>query len=61
MNGYFNGNMDGGVFRSGKLGQYANISSTTKIVTDGDNFFDTKFGEDDKKDKGKENIKGFGK
>jgi len=49
MNGYFNGNMQGGVFRSGKLGQFANISSTTKIVTDGDNFFDTKFGEDDKK------------
>lgn len=58
MNGYFNGSMEGGVFRSGKLGQYANISSTTKIVTDKDNFFDTKFGEDDKKDK---NIKGFKK
>jgi hypothetical protein len=51
--------MEGGVFRSGKLGQYANISSTTKIVTDGENFFNTKFGEDDKK--GKENIKKFGK
>lgn len=60
MNGYFNGNMEGGVFRSGKLGQYANISSTTRIVTDGgDNFFDTKFGEYDKKsDKG---IKAFKK
>ena len=57
MNGYFNGSMEGGVFRSGKLGQYANISSTTKIVTDKDNFFDTKFG-DDKKDK---SVKGFKK
>jgi hypothetical protein len=57
MNGYFDSNMEGGVFRSGKLGPYANISSTTKIVSDSDNFFDTKFGELDKKsDKG---VKGF--
>ena len=49
MNGYFDSNMEGGVFRSGKLGPYANISSTTKIVSDSDNFFDTKFGENDKK------------
>ena len=57
MNGYFDSNMEGGVFRSGKLGPYANISSTTKIVTDADNFFDTKFGEVDKKsDKG---VKAF--
>lgn len=57
MNGYFDSNMEGGVFRSGKLGPYANISSTTKIVTDADNFFDTKFGESDKKsDKG---VKAF--
>ena len=54
MNGYFNGHMEGGVFRSGKLGIYANISSTTRVVSGDDNFFDTKFGEDyDKKsDKG---------
>ena len=53
MNGYLNGNMEGGVFRSGKLGQYANISSTTKVVSGEDNFFDTKFDTDDsgKKDK----------
>ena len=57
MNGYFDSNMEGGVFRSGKLGPYANISSTTKIVTDADNFFDTKFGDIDKKsDKG---VKAF--
>jgi len=59
MNGYFNGNMEGGVFRSGKLGQFANISSTTRVVTDKDNFFDTRFGEDyDKKsDKGVDAFK----
>lgn len=59
MNGYLNGNMDGGVFRSGKLGAFANISSTTRVVTDGDNFFDTKYGEDyDKKsDKGIDKFK----
>jgi hypothetical protein len=61
MNGYFNGNMEGGVFRSGKLGQYANISSTTKIVTDKDNFFDTKFDTDEHNKKSKKGFKGFGK
>ena len=52
MNGYLNGSMEGGVFRSGKLGQYANISSSTKIVSEKYNFFDTKFDTDefDKKD-----------
>jgi hypothetical protein len=51
MNGYLNSSMEGGVFRSGKLGQYANVSSTTLVVKGDDNFFDTKFGEDDKKKK----------
>lgn len=62
MNGYLNGDMIGGVFRSGKLGPYANISSETKIVTDTDNFFDTSFDSDEydsKKDPGV--IKGFKK
>lgn len=62
MNGYLNGNMFGGVFRSGKLGPYANISSETKIVTDSENFFDTRFDDDNydfKKDKGL--IKAFKK
>ena len=62
MNGYLNGDMIGGVFRSGKLGPYANISSETKIVTDDDNFFDTSFDDDDydrSKDEGI--IKGFKK
>lgn len=52
MDGYFSGNMQGGVLRSGKLGVHANISSTTKIVTGNNNFFDTKFGIDKKSDKG---------
>jgi hypothetical protein len=62
MNGYLNANMEGGVFRSGKLGQYANISSSTKMASDKDNFFDTKFDTDEynKKEKDK-SIKAFGK
>jgi len=55
MNGYLNADMEGGIFRSGKLGPYASISSTTKIVSETDNFFDTRFEDDDyqsKKDKG---------
>lgn len=57
MNGYLNSNMFGpnGVFRSGKLGPYANISSDTKIVSEVDNFFDTSFEDDNynvKKDMG---------
>ncbi len=62
MNGYLNGDMYGGVFRSGKLGPYANISSDTKIVTDSENFFDTSF-EDDRYDAKKDQgvIKAFKK
>lgn len=52
MGGYLNSNMEGGVFRSGKLGPYAMISSETKIVTDTNNFFDTKYEEEG--DKGKD-------
>jgi hypothetical protein len=55
MGGYLNCDMIGGVYRSGKLGPYANISSETKIVSDTDNFFNTKFDDDQynrKKDKG---------
>jgi hypothetical protein len=63
MNGFLNSDMEGGVFRSGELGPYATISPETKIVKTNDNFFDTKFDEDD--DKGdKEGIidyKGFKK
>lgn len=63
MNGYLNADMQGGVLRSGKLGPYATISSDTKIVSDTDNFFDTKFDDDnqlkDEKDLGV--IKAFKK
>jgi len=46
MGGYLNGDMIGGVLRSGKLGPYANVSSETKIISETDNFFDTKFDEE---------------
>jgi len=55
MNGYLNSDMIGGVFRSGKLGPYANISSETTIVSETDNFFNTSFDDDEydlKNDKG---------
>jgi hypothetical protein len=62
MNGYLNGGMIGGIFRSGKLGPYSNISSDTKIVSETDNFFDTTFDEDEY-DKSKDGgvMKGFKK
>lgn len=54
MNGYLNSSMEKGVFRSGKLGPYADISSETLIVKTQDNFFDTKFDDDNLlKDKNK--------
>ena len=43
VEGYLNGHMEGGVFRSGKLGPWATLSSTTKVVSETDNFFATKF------------------
>ena len=46
MNGFLNGNMDGGVFRSGELGPFATISPETKVVSSSDNFFDTRFESD---------------
>lgn len=60
MNGYLNGDMYGGVFRSGELGPYATMDSEVKVVKDNDNFFDTKFDEDDKGGD-KEAVKGYGK
>lgn len=60
MDGYLNGDMFGGVYRSGKLGPYATMDSEVKVVTDHDNFFDTKFEEEDKGDK-EGQIKGYGK
>lgn len=45
--GYLNGDMIGGVFRSGKLGPYANMDSNVKIIKTYNNFFDTKFDSED--------------
>lgn len=61
MNGYMNGDMYGGVFRSGKLGPYATMDSDVKVVTDSDNFFDTTFDENGQKGTDKGIIKSFGK
>jgi hypothetical protein len=53
MDGFLNGSMVGGIWRSGELGPFASISPDTKIVDDNQNFFDTKFDSDiDKETKG---------
>jgi hypothetical protein len=61
MDGHLNSDMIGGIFRSGQLGPFATMDSDVKIVNDHENFFKTKWeDEDDKGDKdGK--ISGFGK
>jgi hypothetical protein len=59
MNGVLNGDMNGGIFRSGELGPYASISPDTKIVGSADNFFDTRF--DSQEKSYKEDIRGFKK
>jgi hypothetical protein len=61
MEGYLNAEMFGGVYRSGKLGPYASMDSEVKIVRDNDNFFDTKYEEDEEKGTDKGVIKGYGK
>jgi hypothetical protein len=60
MNGHLNGDMYGGVFRSGKLGPFATMDSDVKVITDNNNFFDTKYDEETKGDK-KGVIDGYGK
>jgi hypothetical protein len=60
MEGYLNGDMFGGVYRSGKLGPYATMDADVKVVTDNNNFFDTKF-ETETKGDDKGSIKGYGK
>ena len=60
MSGLLNGDMYGGVFRSGKLGPFATMDSEVKIVTDNNNFFDTKYEDETKSDK-KGIIDGYGK
>ena len=61
MDGYLNGNMFGGVWRSGKLGPYAAMDSEVKMVTDHDNFFDTRYEEEGQKGKDKGIITTYGK
>jgi len=58
VSGYLNGNMEGGVYRSGKLGPYGSISSSTKIVSDDDNFFNIKYGANVDDLKGSKLMKG---
>ena len=60
QDGYLNGDMFGGVYRSGKLGPNATMDSETKVVTEDGNFFDTRF-EDETKGDQKGVIKGWGK
>lgn len=61
MEGYLNGKMEGGVYRSGKLGPYATLDTDVKVVTDYDNFFDTKFDPEEDKGDPKGIIKSYGK
>lgn len=61
MGGYLNSSMSGGIFRSGKLGPYADISSQTKVVSEYDNFFDTRFESDDLENKEAKKIISFKK
>lgn len=48
MEGYLNGMMSGGVFRSGEIGPDAIMDENVKVITDHSNFFDTRMEDDDK-------------
>ena len=61
MDGYLNSDMIGGVFRSGQLGPFATLDSDVKIVSDHENFFKTKWDDEDDKGDKKGKITGFGK
>ena len=61
MEGFLNGDMMGGVFRSGELGPYASMDAEVKIVNDHENFFDTKYDDEGGKGDKKGKITGFGK
>jgi hypothetical protein len=61
QDGYLNGDMFGGVYRSGKLGPYATMDSDVKVVTDTENFFATKYEEEDQKGTDKGVMKNYGK
>jgi len=58
MGGYMNSNMEGGIFRSGRIGPYGTLSSSTKVVTDKNNFFKVKYNDEDVNKNGEtKNIK----
>lgn len=61
MEGYLNGSMQGGVYRSGKLGPHASMDTDVKIVKDYGNFFDTKFDDEEDKVMDKGILKYYGK
>jgi hypothetical protein len=61
MEGYLNSDMIGGIFRSGQLGPFATLDGDVKIVNDNENFFKTKWDDDDDKGDKKGKITGFGK
>jgi hypothetical protein len=48
VGGFMDGQMDGGIFRSGKVGKYGRVSSTTKMMTP-NNFFNVNFNSTEKK------------
>lgn len=60
MDGYLNSDMIGGIFRSGQLGPFATMDSDVKIVNDHENFFQTKWEDEDDKGDKKGKISGFG-
>ncbi len=61
MEGFLNGEMLGGVFRSGELGPYASLDSEVKVVNDHENFFNIKYEEERTKGDKDGKITGFGK
>jgi uncharacterized protein YjbI with pentapeptide repeats len=61
MDGFLNSDMIGGIFRSGQLGPWATMDSDVKIVNDNENFFKTKWDDEDDKGDKKGKITGFGK
>lgn len=61
MEGFLNGEMLGGVFRSGELGPYASLDSEVKVVNDHENFFNIRYEEERTKGDKDGKITGFGK
>jgi hypothetical protein len=54
FNTFLDGTMDGGVFRSGRIGQFAVIGDDVEIITRVDSYFGIEQTDDDKKLKGSE-------